>query len=328
MNKKILIGIIVVIVAIIIGVYFLLMPQSEKVYRVGIIGGVEAFGDIADGFKAGMTELGYKEGENIIYDTQVANFDMAGLEQVSQKFVQDGVDLIFTFPTEPAVVAKKAIQGTNIPVVFDIAGLEGTNLVENVREPGGNITGVRYPGPELVVTRFEFLTELVPRLKRLLIPYDPTYPNTIPALTALRPIAASKGVTLVEAPISSVDDLQVVFQTQASDIDAIQILPEALTQSPAAWTIISNFAKKHQLPLLGSMSASVNMGAVFSYCVDFFEVGKLAASSAGKILRGIQAGTIPVLTAEAHLRINYKNIQELGLTIPEDLLNRADEIIR
>ncbi len=306
--------------------------KKPKVYRVGILGGMEPFSDIADGFKAKMSELGYIENKNIVYDIQVANFQLTDLQLVAKKFVEDEVDLIFVFPTEASLAAKAATQGTEIPVVFAIAGIEGINLVESVRQPGGNITGVRYPGPDLVVKRFEILLEMAPHIKRLYIPYDPNYPNGPPALEALRPVAASKGVTLVAVQVSSVEDIQVAFKKRAqlvdNGMDAIQILPEFLTQTPSGWAAISGFAKEHKLPLVGSMLSSADIGGVFSYCVNFFEVGELAAPIADKILKGTLASTISVVTPEPHLRLNYKVIQELGLNVNEGLLSRADEVIR
>lgn len=303
-----------------------------RVYRVGVIGGVEAFAAIASGFRDKMTDLGYIEGQNIIYDVQVANLDPATTRRILDRFITDGVDLILAFPTEPAVAAKAATQGTDIPVVFSIAGTEGNDLIESVRTPGGNISGVRYPGPDLVVKRFEILHELVPDLKHLYIPYDPYYPNGPPALDALRPVAAAHGVTLVEAPVTTVDELKATLRARAKladiGVDAVQILPEALTQSPDGWKAISTFARTQRLPLVGSMLASADLGGVFSYCIDFVEVGKLAAPIADKVLKGTQAGTIPLVTPEAHLRINYSLIRELGLEVPQGLLKQADEIIR
>jgi putative ABC transport system substrate-binding protein len=306
--------------------------ETQTLYRVGIIGGVDAFRDIAEGFKSKMTELGYVEGKNIVYDIQVANMNPVEQREVAEKFVKDKVDLIFSFATEPSEAAKAATRGTDIPVVFCIAGIEGNGLVESVRHPGGNITGVRYPGPDLVVKRFEILLDLAPHIKRLYIPYDPSYPNSPPALYALRQIARTKGVTLVETIVYSVEEIESRLQARArlDDIgmDAIQILPEALTQSPAGWAAISTFAAEHKLPLVGSVLFSVKIGGVFSYCIDFAENGELAAPLADKILRGTQAGTIPLVTPEAHLWLNYTRIQELGLTVPEGMLSLAEQIIR
>jgi putative ABC transport system substrate-binding protein len=306
--------------------------DKPKVYRVGILSGAEPFASIADGFKVKMTELGYVEGKNIVYDVQDAKGDRAEEQRIAQKFVDDKVDLIFAFPTEPAVAAKAATQGTDIPVIFALAGLEGSNLVESVRQPGGNITGVRFPGPEQTSKRLEILHELVPGAKRVWITYDPNYPNNPPALEALRPLATSLDMTLVEVPVASVADIQADLQARAasSDIgmDAILIMPEVLSQTPDTYGVILKFANEHEVPIAGAMPYTADLGAVFSYTGDNIEMGELAASLADKTFRGAPAGEIPVVTPENRLRLNYKATQELGLTVPEGLLNQATEIIR
>jgi putative ABC transport system substrate-binding protein len=306
--------------------------KPQKVYRIGIVSGVDAFVSIADGFKAKMAELGYIEGKNIVYDFHKLNADPAGYDRVCQKFVDDKVDLIFAFPTEPALAAKTAVKGTNIPVVFAHAGLEGSHLVNSIPQPGGNITGTRFPGPDMVVKRFEFLLELAPYAKRLYMPYDKNYPNCAPAMKMLRPVASSKGVTLVELPVTNLAEIQADIETRVKSadigVDAILLLPEILTQTPDGWAIISKFAAEHKLPLVGSSAVTAERGSIFSYNVDNLETGGLAATIVDKILKGAPAGTIMVVTPPSHLRINYKVAKELGLTVPEGLLNRADEIIR
>lgn len=306
--------------------------QEQKVYRVGIMSGAEAFVTIADGFKVGMTELGYVEGKNIVYDLHKLNNDHAGEQRVAKKFVEDKVDLIFAFPTEPSLAAKAATQGTDIPVVFALAGIEGTNLVESVPKPGGNITGVRFPGPENTVKRLDILHELVPEAKRILLTYDPNYPNAPSALGQLRPAASSLGLTLVEDPVNNVEELQATLQKRAAlndiGIDVILIMPEILTQTPDCFGTILKFANEHKVPIAGGMEFTADLGAMFSFAPDNVEMGMMAATLADKILKGIPAGTIMVVTPDNHLKLNYKVIQELGLKVSEGLLSRAKEIIR
>ncbi|MDZ7261450.1 MAG: ABC transporter substrate-binding protein [candidate division KSB1 bacterium] len=306
--------------------------KKPRVYRVGIISGGEAFASIADGFKATMTELGYIENKNIIYDLQKLNSDLLGEKHVVRKFVQDRVDLIFAFPTEPALAAKEATQGTNIPVVFALAGVEGTGLVETVHHPGGNITGVRFPGPESTAKRLDILHELVPQAKRVYLIYDPNYPNVSSALGQLHPAASSLGITLVEDPVNNLEELRAALQKRAKltdiGIDAILIMPEILTHSPDGFRAVLKFAKQHKVPIAGGMNFTADLGAMFSLAPDNFEMGSQAAILADKILKGTPAGSLMVVTPQCYLRLNYKAIQELGLKVSEGLLTRADEVIR
>ena len=321
-----------------IGGYFLIKPQltketkPQKNYHVGIISGVDAFYSVADSFKAKMSELGYVEGKNITYKTARLNADPEGEKQTAEEFVKGKVDLIFAFPTEPALIAKAAAKGTNIPVVFGLAGTEETNLVENLSRPGGNVTGVRFNGPDLAVKRLEILTEMAPKAKRIYIVYDKNYPLAAKTLEALESAAPSLDVTLVKAPVSTVDGIKSELDSRDSlgniGIDAILIMPELLSQSPQGWGPIRDFAKKHKVPIAGSLSFEAYDGAVFSYAPKNDEIGSQAAIIADKILKGTPAGEIFVVTPTANLIINYKLAQSMGLTVSEALLTRAKEIIR
>jgi len=239
---------------------------TPKVYHVGILG-VPSFPDATSGFKAKMTELGYVEGKNIVYDAR--DYDPATAKGILQKFIADKVDLIFAYSTASALDAKAATQGTNIPVVFALATLEGSSLVDSQRAPGGNITGARFPAPEITAKRFELLHQMLPQLKRLYITYDPTYPTAKSVLAALRPDVASSGVTLVEEQISKAEDIAANLKVReaSNDIgmDAILILPETLSQSAVGYGAISKFAAAHNIPVVGNIMSQVQQGALFFY---------------------------------------------------------------
>jgi putative tryptophan/tyrosine transport system substrate-binding protein len=306
--------------------------EKEKVYHVGIISEVDAFTAIADGFKARMTELGYMEGKNIVYDIRIANMDSEQEKQVVNEFIRDKVDLIFSFPTEASIAAKETTRGTNIPVVFANANIEGTNLIESVRHPGGNITGVRFPGADNDVMRLGFLRKFVPKAKRVLIIYDPSYPTTQKVAEALRSAAPTFGITLVENHVTSVKELQDSLKKRSAlvdiGIDAILIMPEYLNHTPDGFVAIRDFANGHKIPLGGGAPFTVDQGAIFTFHPNFYETGTLAAALIDKIFKGASAGTIPVATPESHLLINYRVIKELGLPVSDGLLSRAEKIIR
>jgi putative ABC transport system substrate-binding protein len=301
--------------------------QEQKVYRVGILSGLEALNNISEGFKTGMTELGYVEGENIVYDLKKAPSPV-GNENVIRKFVDDKVDLIFVFPTEASMEAKAVTEGTDIPVVFAFTMIEGNNLVESVRQPGGNITGIRDPNVDISVKRLETLKEIVPQAKRVWIAYKKDYPTVSPQLDLLRQAASSLGITLIEVPADILADIQADLDARAASddigMDAILIIAEPLCTSSDFFKVIGEFVTEHKIPVGGFF---VDELVVFGYEFKLNEIGQQAAYLADKVLKGTPAGTIPVVTPETYLLVNYKKAQELGLTIPEGLLARADEII-
>lgn len=306
--------------------------QTPKVYHVGILDGFSFFAGTVEGFKAGMTELGYIEGKNIIYDLQQTNFDPTAEKQILDKFVADKVDLIFVFPTEASLAAKTATEGTNIPVLFANANIEGVGLIDTVREPGGNITGVRFPGPDLVIKRFEILMQIAPQAKRVLIGYQRGYPSVAVYLAALAPVAQAAGVTIVEAPGDNLVELQAFLDARAQSadigIDAILTIPEPLVGTPEGNQVVAKFAYDHKLPIGGTPFLAGENAAIFGLMTENGAVGKQAAPLADKILKGAAAGTIPVASAEGFLRINTTAAQQLGVTVPEGLLSQAVEVIR
>ncbi|OGF99120.1 hypothetical protein A2Y99_02595, partial [Candidatus Gottesmanbacteria bacterium RBG_13_37_7] len=259
------------------------------------------------------------------------NFNSSEEQKILEKFVDEKVDLIFAFPTEAATAAKTYTQRTNIPVIFAQSMIEGNNLVENVRQPGGNITGVRDPGPDITVKRLEIFHELAPQVKRVYIPYDLNFPAIPPVLKVLRPTASSLGIKLVELSAKSITDIQADLESRNSSddigIDAIMTLGQPLTSLPDVFMVLSEFAAEHHIPI-GGIIQNNSENNIFVYESKFSEIGSLAAPLADKIFRGIPAGTIPVVTPEAYLMINYELAKELGLEVSERLLSRANEIIR
>jgi len=305
--------------------------NAPKMYRVGILIGADTMEAIAEGFQARMTELGYVEGKNIAYDIRRSNADPAAEKRIASNFVTSKVDLVFAFPGQPASVVKTAVRGTKIPIVFANAIIEGADLVDSVRNPGENITGVRNPGPGLALKSFESLLELIPGATRVMVIYNPTYPTNRFVIEALRSVASSHRVTLQEVRITNVADTQAALQgleKSGARMSAVLLFPDLITRSSEASGAIIRFADEHRVPVAGGPPTLVQNGAVLSATIDRREQGSLAASLADKILTGTPASSIPVVTTQPHLFINYKKARELGLTVPEGLLKQATEIIR
>jgi putative tryptophan/tyrosine transport system substrate-binding protein len=307
--------------------------QQAKVYHVGTLTYGDNFTTIGDGFKAKMTELGYIEGQNVVYEARKASTTADTAEELSlaKELVDAKVDIIVAFPSPSVVGAIEATRGTNIPVVFAYFPIEGNSLIKSLREPGGNLTGVRYPGPELMSRRMQLLHEIAPQVKRVWIGYDTSGPNTAVAIEALRPAATEAGITLVEVPASKAEELGADLAARAAStdlgIDAIFIMPDNFNNSPANFAVLNKFAAEHNLPLVGSL-VSMADSALFVNTTDNKSLGALAAPLVDKILHGTQAGTLPVVTPDQILIINYKVAQALGLAVPDSLLKRANQIIR
>lgn len=303
--------------------------SKPKVYRTGILCGVSFLSPVTDGFKERMTELGYVEGKNIIYDEHTIEFDMAAYDQILKKFVEDKVDLILVFPTDAAILAKTITQGTGIPVVFTTAFTENTGLVNSVKEPGGNITGVRWPGPEIVNKGFEILMDLVPYAKRVWVPYQ-WIPIVDSQLKVLQKVALSANVTLLEVPVSSAAELETELQKQTGpfDADVISTIAEPLVVTPEGFIALARFAAKYSIPIGGASIFEGEYQSVFGLTPDLIAQGKQAAYLVNKIFKGTPAGTLPVLTTEYFFTFNYKQAEKLNLNITDSLLGQANKVIR
>ncbi len=337
MKKKSLIVLVIILLALGAGLYFLTSrvfreTKNEKVYRVGVLSGLNFVADITDGLKEKMADLGYVEGKNVVYDVQKTDFNTEVYEKALEKFVDEDVDVIVSFPTEASIEAKRVGEENNIPVVFTFALIEGMGLVDNVRQPGGNITGVRYPGPDLALERLEIMMELAPNAKRFLVPYQRGYPIVAAQLDMLRSAAQMLGITLVELPADNAAEVRDYFdaRVKSDDVgfDVILIIIEPLGVTPDAFEAMAKFAYEHKLPIGGALIAVGNYESIFGVNVDTLAVGRQTAPLVDKILRGIPAGTIPVVSAESYFQIDYTAAQKLGVEVPESLLCRADEVIR
>jgi len=321
-------------VFIVIGIFiasfsFTQCAKKPKVYKVGVLCGLDFFCNIVDGFKTKMTELGYVEGKNIIYDVHQTAFNPIEVKSILNQFVAEKVDLIFTFPTEVSLLAKKAVEGTDIPVLFADSFIENTGLVNSVRNPGGNMTGVRYPGVEIAVKRFQIMIELAPKTKRIWICYQPNYPSIENQLDELRKASEKAGVQLMLEPFEEIQTNLHAFEKKVdSRQDAIIMIPGSLNNLPSPRSAIVKLAADHRIPFGSSLTLKGDSGALFGFGPDQIEVGKQSAILADKIFTGTPTGAIPVVSAENFLEIDLHIAKDLGIPVPEGYLKMADKLVR
>jgi putative ABC transport system substrate-binding protein len=305
--------------------------QKPKTYKIGVISGHPFFMPAFEGFKEKLTALGYKEGDRIIYDVADLNVDMDAYEQAAKKFVADKVDLIFSYPTEATQIAKKVTEGTNIPVVFTLAIVEDTDIINSLREPGGNITVVRFPSVELSSRRFDVLMQVKPSIKKLFVPVLEGYPSVPYQSKSVAVLAKQAGVTIEEVGFTSPDELTSFLDKRKAQknigMDAILCYAEPISITPPFMSPVIAFAQAEKIPISGVFLEG-GPSVVIHVMLVPKETGELAATLADKIFNGTAAGTIPVLTPEIYLKIDYALAQKIGLTIPEKILKQATEIIR
>lgn len=240
--------------------------------------------------------------------------------------------MFFCFPTEASLELKEATKGTDIPVVFGVTNIEDTDLVKSVREPGGNITGVRYPGPDLAIKRIDVMRQIAPDAKRICLPYSSDYPVCYPQLEALRPYAKEIGITLVEAPAKTPEELTKFFQEHDVEgdvgFDAIVSIAELYGVMPETFLTMVKFANKHNIPFGGAYMEYEGHASLFGVNIDPAVTGRKAAALADKIFKGEKVGTIPVVSDESFIQLNYREAQKRGFNFPDELLSQATQIIK
>jgi putative ABC transport system substrate-binding protein len=299
---------------------------GQKTYTIGVINIVPDLDSTLEGFKQGMTELGYIEGENITYIYEGATTDMDKLDAVAQSLVAAGVDLILAITTPATQAAQKATAGTDIPVVFvPVTDPVGVGLVDSLKQPGGNITGITFGAQE--ARRLEWLVQMVPTIEQIYVPYNPEDQSPVLALEAASEVAPKLGVELITRQVCNPEEVIAAIENIPEEADAIFLLPDSLIS-----TRIFDFIKaaiELQLPTSGANVEIVKTGgALTSYGMEQISSGKQAARLADQIFQGIKPADLPVETAEFYLAINLKTAEAIGLDIPDEILLQADIIVR
>lgn len=301
--------------------------ENSKIFTVGLLTNSSNGLRNIEGFKEGMKIFGYVEGENITYIfSGEPTSEADDLASALQAMIEANVDLIFTAGTPTGVAAYKATQGTNIPVVFGvIADPIISNVVDNLENPGGNITGVQLSQNQ--TRRLESLLRLIPQAKKILIPYDDSDGTSgSSAVAQLDVITSQLNIELVKVGVHNDEDVTNLFANFPDDVDAIFMVPDNMI-NPHFGELLA-IANERKLPISGPSTAQVEEGALTTYGFIHTEVGAQAARIAHQILQGANPGKIPVETAEFFLAINLKNAEIIGVEIPQQLLEQTQTIYR
>jgi putative ABC transport system substrate-binding protein len=302
--------------------------QQPKVYRVGVITAGGAWYETIDGLRVGLRKLGLEEGKQIILAIRDTKGDAKAAEEAARNFEQEKVDLIYTTQTSVTIAAKRATK--DIPIIF-CAGTDPVDLglVESFARPGGRLTGVFSRETDLTAKRLEILKEIVPKLRRVVTFYNPRNPVAIESSKLAREEATRlRGVELVERHVASVEELQAGMRAlKAGEMDAYFAVSDAIAGSQDH--LIIDTARVKRLPTMFNNQSSVIKGGLASYSVSRHEVGRLSAKYVQRILAGVKPQDLPVEGVDKiDLVINLKAAKEIGLTIPPNVLVRAQKVIR
>jgi len=282
-----------------------------------------------EAFRQGLQELGYIEGKNIIVEYRYAEGKRDQNPQLAAELVRLKVDLILVTGGDPLIRAAKHATKT-IPIVMVAAGIDpvNTGIIESLARPGGNVTGLTNLTAELGGKRLEVLKDAVSKLQRVAVLYDAGSPNDVMELKEVQTAARPLRLTVRAWAVKDADGFEEVFAAiEKERPDGLYIAGGPVTR--ANENRIVGFALKSRLPSLYTRRESVDAGGLLYYGADLAASYRRVAFYVDKILKGAKPADLPVeQPTKFELIINLKTAKQLGLTIPPNVLARADKLIR
>jgi putative tryptophan/tyrosine transport system substrate-binding protein len=304
--------------------------QAGRVVRIGLLStGAPGPSSAArwKAFRDQLRELGYVEGQPVIFESRWGDGQIGRLRGLAAELIDAKVDILVTAGSEAALAAKQATN--SIPIVTATGGdpVE-VGLAASLARPGGNVTGVISLIGELAGKRLELLKQLIPRASRVAFLRDPDNRSSALNLRDTENAAKSLGVVVQGVAVRGPKDLDAAFLAmRRARTDAV-ILGEN-TVFIAERRHIADLALKHRLPMIVAAKEYAQAGALLSYCTDYPDLFRRAATYVDRILKGAKPADLPIeQPTKFELVINLQTAKALGLTIPPSLLGRADEVIQ
>jgi putative ABC transport system substrate-binding protein len=300
--------------------------QRAKVYRVGVIFQGGEWDAVLDGLRDGLRELGLEEGQHIVLELRDTKGDLKAVDEAARNLQRDKVDLLYTVATSVTIAARRAT--TDIPIVF-VAGADpvAVGLADSFAKPGGRFTGVHFQQTDLTAKRLEMLKEILPKLRRVVTFYNPGLPVSREAARLGREAAQRLRVEFVERHVASVAELQAGLQAlKVKEADALFFVSDFIVLAHAQ--LINDTARAKRLPTMFWDRSSIVKGGLASYGVSMHEAGRLSARYVQRILAGSSPKDLAVESVhKLELVINLRTARAIGVTIPPELLRRADQVI-
>jgi putative tryptophan/tyrosine transport system substrate-binding protein len=303
--------------------------QSAKPARVAVLASSspETGGYLVDAFTRRMRELGYVEGNNVAFEIRWARGKLERLPELAQELVALSPDVIFTTTGAVALAVRQA--STKIPIVFGNSDDPvASGLAQSLARPGGNATGLSSLTSDVSPKLLEFLLAAVPRLSRLAVLSQPADATTAAALKNLQAAAQSLNLEVISVDAADPAQIEGAFARMTREhAGAVLVSNSALFFFQARR--IADLALKHRLPSIYALREFSEFGGLMSYGANLADNFRGAATYVDKILKGAKPGDMPIeQVTRLDLVINLKTAKALGVTIPQSLLLRADELIQ
>ncbi len=301
-----------------------LAAEAQQPPKVVQIGTLSAFSPSAreEAFRQGLRDLGYVEGQNVTIRPRYAEGRFAKLPELAAELVRLNVDVIVASPTEAIRAAQRAT--TTIPIVMAISGdAVGSGIVASLAHPGGNITGLTSLAAELTAMRLELLKTIAPAMSRGSFLANKSTPKQFVSETEAA--GRALGTQISAVMIEEANELEPAFAAMAKGRVGGVVVDLVLGEYRRQ---IADLAMRHRLPTISGPREFVEAGGLVAYGPDYPDLFRRAAIYVDKILKGAKPADLPVeQPTKFELVINMKTAKALGLTIPQSLLVRADEII-
>ena len=302
--------------------------QPKKIPRVGFLSPSAISGEFPrfEAFKRGMQELGYVEGQNVLIEHRTAEGKIANLPKLVAELIALKVDVIVAVSIRAAQAAKQATK--TIPIVATSGDPVGAGLVESLARPGGNVTGLANLSYDVAAKRLELLKEVVPKSSRIAVIWSTDTPNAARWIKEMEAAAAVMKIELKAMEVKGPKDFDPLISTikrQRQD----GFIPLRDPQTVRQLKLIVELAAKNRLPAIYDDRVFVEAGGLMSYGTDLAHLDRRLAVYVDKILKGANPADLPVeQPMKFELVINLKAAKQIGLTIPPNVLARADKVIR
>ena len=303
--------------------------QQTKLHRIGFLAGVSrtAISARMEAFRQGLRELGYVEGKNVVIESRYAEENINRLPALAAELVRLKVDIIITGGPPAIRSAKEATSIIPIVMGFDNDPV-GNGFVVSLARPGGNVTGLSALSPEISGKQLELLKEIVPKLSRVAVIGSSAEPANARTLGETEYAAKTFGVKLQYLDVLDPKDIETAFREASKGrADAALVLPSPFAFGERIQLV--DLAAKHRIPAMYGSSEYVEPGGLMTYGVSFTDLFRRAAYYVDKILKGAKPAELPVeQPTKFELLINLNAAKQISLTIPPNVLARADKVIK